>query len=388
MIERNPRYDGLHVYRIDLNKLRPGDVLLTLNAEATSARGKIQANLIARATGGKFSHALLCTVPPIFIEAIGPGVSNISAQICFAHDLKNVRLLRYHDAVKAREAGSEALSLLGKRYSVRNAVRSILPSLDESDVPDDELFCSALVAAAYRKVGAPEFSTIDPMKVTPATLEKAAYFTDATEDVFVRFLSPSNIEDMSAFDGNRVTSPFGGQAGLFQDYCEILLPMIGAFIDGTPELTITKRPTSFLECVFFIAIARRTCGELPDAISADPRRKIAAIDDAAYDLLADGRYGKMREIATTMDEETLQYTIAQSLAVDPDINREATRGLIAATRQQIASRSTMLQDPQLRGRARVMDKWIEDTEQIVGVLNRRLLGLEEAFARVFPGEHI
>jgi hypothetical protein len=366
----------------------PGDVVLTRNAETTSSRGKIQASLIAKSTGGNFSHALLCTRPPTFIEAVGHGVSNISAQTCFAHDLKNVRLLRYHNPAIADEAGSEALPLLGKKYSVRMAVRSILPSVHESDVPEDELFCSALVAAAYRKAGAPEFATIDPMKVTPATLEKAAYFTDATADVFVRILSPSNIEYMSALDGDRVTSPLGGQAELFQGYCDVLLPMIQEFIDGTPELTITKRPTSFLECVFFIAAARRTCDELPDAIAADPRRKIAAIDDTAYDLLADGRYEEIQNIATAMDEGSLRYTIAQSFAADPDIDRKATRGLIVATRQQIASRSPMLQDPQLRGRARVTDKWIEITEEVVEVLNRRLLGLEEAFARVFPEEHI
>src|SRR5262245_20654569 len=80
MVERNPKYDGLHVYKIDIGKLLPGDVLLTRNVETASSKGKLQARAIMKATRGSFSHAMLCTVPPTFIEAIGQGVSNVSAQ--------------------------------------------------------------------------------------------------------------------------------------------------------------------------------------------------------------------------------------------------------------------------------------------------------------------
>jgi hypothetical protein len=61
-----------------------------------------------------------------------------------------------------------------------------------------------------------------------------------------------------------------------------------------------------------------------------------------------------------------------------------TRGMIKATRQQIASRTPLLQDPQWRGRARVMDKWIEIAKEIVGRLKRRLHILEQAFNVRFP----
>ena len=126
MVERNPKYDGLHVLRLDLSRLNSGDVLLTRNVETASFIGKFVSDRIAKATRGNFSHALLCTRPPTLIEAIGHGVSNISGQICFAHDLKNVRLLRYHDSAIAGEAGSAALSFLGRKYSVYAALRSIL----------------------------------------------------------------------------------------------------------------------------------------------------------------------------------------------------------------------------------------------------------------------
>src|SRR5262249_5765908 len=136
MIARNPKYDGLHVYKIDVSKIRAGDVLLTRNVETSSTKGRLQSSAIMRATRGSFSHALLCTVPPTFIEAIGHGVSNLSVLTCFAHDLKNVRLLRYHDASIAAKAGSEALPLVGQKYSIKKAVRSILPSAKLAEVPD------------------------------------------------------------------------------------------------------------------------------------------------------------------------------------------------------------------------------------------------------------
>jgi hypothetical protein len=50
MVERNPRYDGLHVYKIDVAKLMPGDVLLTRNVETSSSKGKLQSSTIMKAT--------------------------------------------------------------------------------------------------------------------------------------------------------------------------------------------------------------------------------------------------------------------------------------------------------------------------------------------------
>jgi hypothetical protein len=153
-------------------------------------------------------------------------------------------------------------------------------------------------------------------------------------------------------------------------------------------VTFSKKPASFLEFIFFIASAQRACSKLPQTVAVDLQRKIATIDEAAYELLTDGRYEELLKRATAIEEEENQYTIAQSFAPDPDIDRVDTRGLIKATRQQIASRTLLLQDPQWRGHARVTDKWIEITEELVRALSRRLHILEQAFARVFPGERI
>jgi hypothetical protein len=303
----------------------------------------------------------------------------VSVQRCFVHDLKNVRVLRYPDAAVAKDAGSHALPYLGQHYSIKNAVRSILPKEKLAKVSDDKLFCSALVAAAYRKAGAKELEKLDPMKVTPATLEKANYFTDVTEDVFVRILSPSNIEEMSALDGDRLPSPLAQQATLFQEFSGILLPKIREFIKTTPEITFGQVPTTFLECVQFIEAAHRLCKDRPAFLEAS--KKIAEIDDAAYSLLADGRLEKMQAAATAQDEASIRHTIEQSFLADPDIDFGETRALIAATRQQIASRSGK---PQRKETSLVAKKWRKISDEVVEVQKRRLAGLEESFQRAFP----
>jgi hypothetical protein len=73
MTKRNPKYDHRYVLKPNLSALRPGDVFLTRNAESTSKKSKFQSDLIAVTTGGRFSHALICTVPPTLVEAIRNG---------------------------------------------------------------------------------------------------------------------------------------------------------------------------------------------------------------------------------------------------------------------------------------------------------------------------
>ena len=133
----------------------------------------------------------------------------------------------------------------------------------------------------------------------------------------------------------------------------------------------------------FIEAARRFCEDRPAL--HDAGKKIVEIDDAAYSLLADGRFEKIHADATTHDEAEIRYTIEQSLLPKPDINRSATRALIAATKQQIASRSRKPRRPEI---SRIAKKWQEISDEVVEVLKRRLAALEESFQRAFPGEDL
>jgi hypothetical protein len=301
MIQRNPRYDNLYVFKPDLSKLRAGDVLLTRNVESNSLKGRTQSAAIARATGGHFSHALLCTMPPTLMEAIGEGVSNVTAQICFAHGLKNVRVLRYKDQSIARKAAAAAAVFLGKGYSVRRAVRSIVPGATEPTADDGRTFCSALVASAFRAADAPEFASLNPFKVTPAFLEQANCFQDVTQDVFIKILSPNNIEQMSALDGERVVSPLSAQANVLNAYHSKLSPLIKDFTLRYTSLTPHKLPTSFLESLSFIDTIHSVFDGRP--LSEEGRnalKELQVIDTFAYDLLASGEMIKMLREAESL----------------------------------------------------------------------------------------
>ncbi|SFQ01814.1 Permuted papain-like amidase enzyme, YaeF/YiiX, C92 family [Bradyrhizobium sp. Ghvi] len=382
MKEKNPRYNGLWVFKPDLTKLRPGDVILTRNAEASSFKGKRRSDIIAKVTRGKFSHALICTALPTLIEALADGVSNISAQNCFVHDLKHVRVLRYPNQAIARAAASEAFKFFGKEYSVQAALRSVLPGVPISDSGDDRTFCSALVAAVYRAAGAPEFASVHPMKTTPATLEKSAHFADVTSDVFVSILSPSNIEEMSALDGDRAVSPMAGQSKLLNSYYAKLSVPIDEFFAQYPTLT-RKKPTSFFECLPFINSACIAANRLPDHPEAnEARERVRFIDDLAFEMLSEGKWQAMMRAAQAIDDESMRYSLEESFKADPDVNLADTLGMIKATEAQIASRSSILIDPV--GQSRVWDEWVRMTHEAVSELNTRLNVLNEVLERVFP----
>ncbi len=382
MKQQNPRYNGLYVFKPDLTELRPGDVILTRNAEASSFKGKRTSDVIATATGGNFSHALICTALPTLIEALSGGVSNMSAQNCFVHDLNHVRVLRYPDQAIARAAASEAFKFFGREYSVQAALRSVLPGVPMSESGDGKTFCSALVAAVYRAAGAPEFASIHPLKTTPATLEKSGHFADVTSDVFVSILSPSNIEEMSALDGDRAISPMAGQSKLLSSYYAKLSIPIDEFFAHYPTLTL-KRPTGFFECLPFINSACIAANRLPDHAEANKARaQVKLIDDLAFELLSEGKWQAMMTAAQAIDDSSMQYSLEESFKADPDVNLADTLGMIKATQDQIASRSSILSDPV--GQSRVWDEWVRMTHEAVSELNVRLNVLNEVLERVFP----
>uniref|UniRef100_A0A974AIW0 Permuted papain-like amidase enzyme, YaeF/YiiX, C92 family n=1 Tax=Bradyrhizobium quebecense TaxID=2748629 RepID=A0A974AIW0_9BRAD len=382
MKQQDPRYNGLWVFKPDLTKLRPGDVILTRNAEAISFKGKRRSDIIAKVTGGNFSHALICTALPTLIEALPDGVSNISVQNCFVHDLKHVRVLRYPNQAIARAAASEAFKFFGKEYSVPAALRSVLPGVPILESSDGKTFCSALVAAVYRAAGAPEFASIHPMKTTPATLEKSGHFADVTSEVFVSILSPNNIEQMSALDGDRAVSPMAGQSKLLNSYYARLSVPIGEFFAQYPTLTL-KKPTSFFECLAFINSACIAANRLPDHAEANKARaQVKFIDDLAFELLSEGKWQAMMMAAQAIDDSSMQYSLDESFKVNPDVNLADTLGMIKATQDQIASRSSILSDPV--GQSRAWDEWVRMTHEAVSELNVRLNVLNEVLERVFP----
>jgi hypothetical protein len=385
MPKRNPKYDGRYVFTPILEALRPGDVFLTRNVESALLSHKAQSRLISMATLGRFSHALMCTVPPTLIEAIRPSVSNISAMRCFVHDLKNVRVLRYPNEQIARAAASVALKSFAKAYDFPAALRLVLPDVAVSKRTNDQLFCSALVVAAFRAVAAPEFVSTNPIRISPSKLGRSSAFADVTTDVFARVLSPSNVEEMSAFDGDRQPSPFDGQAALLNSYYVKLSIPITELINRHPALA-EHRPTSFFDCIDLIRDLMSAVRRLPAGVEENwVREQAGAIDQLAFDLLSEGKWQAMHDAARVNDDATLEYELQESFQRDPDLDPNVLLGKLKVTSDQIISRASVLDDPTSpRGQSLTWDAWVELTEDTLRDLYKRRDVLNELLARAFP----
>jgi hypothetical protein len=223
------------------------------------------------------------------------------------------------------------------------------------------------------------------MKTTPAHLQKLAFFTEVTQDVCRRILSPSNIEEMSALDGNRMLSPMAGQAQLLNSYYAKLSVPIDELMAAHPTLT-EHRPNSFFECLQFISALCVATTWLPDGEETRQiKEKAKSIDALGFALLTEGKWQAMQAMAQARDEESIQYTLSESFKRKPDINLEDTLGMIRASKEQIVSRSSILNDPDRPlGYSRVWDEWDRNTRESLRYFERRLNALNEALARAFP----
>lgn len=313
------------------DRLRGGDVLLCTD------RDSYQSATIRRMTGGKFSHAAICTIPPLVIEANDPGVSEISLFRYSVRDRRNVRILRLWPNVPGAEAtataaAAEALIHRTRPYSTRGAITSILPlgTLD----PADGVFCSYLVAEAYMKAGlnvSPGGKT--PDKTTPADIEKSLFFEDITADLIAEavFLpgSEHHFVDADAIWVPVRTEGDGGDTGWSpaQRY-DVALREVGKRISAFLVERGQSGASSYPEAqkAFLRAVGQPWFAELDKCATA-------WMDDLATPLIAptakDVAEAVQRESATLpgrlalMDEQSLIKSVA---LLDADIASRA--GLI------------------------------------------------------------
>jgi hypothetical protein len=306
-------------------------------------------------------------------------------QNCFAHDFSNVRVLRYSDREIAETAASKGLTLLGQKYSIRAAILSLIPELTLPESVSEQTFCSALVATAYRTAGAPEFVATDPMKTTPASLEKMASFKDVTALVFNRKLAPQNIEEMSALDGDRIPTPFSAQGELLNEYFQTLAPSIIELIQKF-TFEIARKPKSFFECLSFIIDGFRECDALPDLpIKSELLRELRLIDKITFEVLKEGRLREIFEDGERQEHKTNMRIISESYKTAPDLDYDDLKGILAVTEQQIASRSSILNSQLYApGRSLAWDEWPEYTRNTLEPFYRRKEIIEDVMQRVFP----
>lgn len=231
--------------RIDINKLRTGDILLTRSPSAIS-------RIIRVGTFGKFSHAMICSGAPLFTEAVGLGVINVNIRNFYARNSGNIVVLRVRDNAHiaiAEKAGGIASASFGSKYSVLKAVNSAVP-LSRS-IDDYTTFCSMLVAASYERAGLSLIDGRDPGKITPKHVAKCKLFHDITKSVLIHG-DIAEFTGMECLEDNRQMNPAREQTVHMQkivdDYVDRVVEIAEKF--GRPVIDM---PNMF-PMIFYIGI--------------------------------------------------------------------------------------------------------------------------------------
>ena len=375
----DPRYNGLDVYLPVLEAFLPGDLVLTRNREGRDASARAMSSAVARVTRGSFSHVLVCATPPTLIEAMPDGVGSLSLARCFAHSLRNVRVLRHPDSALAERAGSAVLRQHGRLYSTTGAATSIASLVPPGR--DRGIFCSALAALAYQVAGDSTVFTRPFAKTTPATLEHAAGLRDVTASVFQRKLAPPNSEEASALDGDRRPSPSDRQTRFFLKAHAALLPGIDRLLLEHPGLGLAE-PPGLTAVVEFVLNAVVAATKRPADVSLNAQ--IKALDRQLGDMLASPEFASIAAEMAAHDDATMQRTLAESFKPDPDIDRDGLAGLHDVTGQQIRSRSgvlDLLRRPELAASATAA-AWLAQQEITLASLARRAAIIREVQTRL------
>lgn len=138
----------LPVRRIDIDRLLPGDIVLTASRTST---GKV----VRLGTGGSVSHAMLCVQHGSVIDSTSDGVQASNLQRVFFEPGESVFAFRLRDALtpaQLRQVVDYARSQIGVRYSILEAARS---AVGVRRPRHRRQFCSRLVAQAYAQAGVP-----------------------------------------------------------------------------------------------------------------------------------------------------------------------------------------------------------------------------------------
>jgi hypothetical protein len=336
-LPHRPRYDGVTVFLPDVSLLRRGDILLTANNESSARKGIKLSKTIRAATKGRFSHALICTSPPTFVEAVQEGVGTISLSRCFVHDLANVRILRYPDAKMAAQAAAFAQLEIGRDYSTNRAIGSVLPGRLFKRDRDRGTFCSALVAHVYIKAGSEIFARTSPDRTTPATIDALGELDDITNQLFRPALAPSNVEIMCALDGDFAPSLSSPQTAISRKYALAVRPLAEHVVRAFPEVEL-EPSNSLWGTLQFIMDAIERVAQVPEERQDSYVDAVKELDEALAADIASGELERLFAAIAAHDDVTLEESVAQSFLAEPDIDVASMRGLYIASNEEIPRR--------------------------------------------------
>lgn len=383
LLPRNPKYDGLMIFQPVVSSLRSGDILLTKNAESADKRDLKQSNIITKVTGGRFSHALICSVPPTFVEAIGLGVSTLSLAKCFTHSLENVRVLRHPDPAIAVKAGSLAQLEIGRDYSVVMAIASIFPHQLIAKIKDRGIFCSALVAQAFISAGDASFAGTPVEKTTPATIEGMASLVDVTDEVFQHILSPANIEAFSALDGDRVISPSALQTEIYNRYAKKVVPDAIRIFSTYPEAGLSS-PNTVFDIILLIMKAMDAIQRIPTEKKLDFEAEVMALDNKLANLFDSNELLAVLKEMENLEGAELQRSLRESFGQSPDIDIQAMRSILKTSKEQLEKRKESIKEFISFGvdRSRSLAYYLELHAGVISFFELRVATLSEIIGRV------
>jgi uncharacterized protein YycO len=155
----------LTISLFDPDALRLGDIVLERGPGMSSA-------IVAAVTGGHYSHALIW-VGGDFVEAMPGGVRSLSfARVPILNPTMWL-LLRPTAAYQklAERAAVEARGMAFKQYDTEGALRTVVGR--RRDPVPTKLFCSQLIAEAYRRAGLELIPERRAGAITPNLLKRS-----------------------------------------------------------------------------------------------------------------------------------------------------------------------------------------------------------------------
>lgn len=168
--------------RIKIEKLQPGDIILTASHTKSGKTVRL-------ATGAAVSHVMICVQHGSIIDSTSNGVQARNLQREFFDDDEKIwafRLAQSPSAAQLAQIIDFARSEIGTRYSVPEAIRSVLHGPKPRS---KRQFCSRLVARSYESAGIklvkdPDYCTPDDLRLCPLLKELKDIFETVSEDEY------------------------------------------------------------------------------------------------------------------------------------------------------------------------------------------------------------
>jgi hypothetical protein len=172
------------LWRLDRTRLKPGDVLLERSPTFKSAA-------IRGITRGSYSHALIWMGNSDFMEAVGDGVRPMPYVRVVTSDPSLWSLLRLESNQDAAAAAATFVRNHSfTRYNTLGALGSFLPTSGSTRAA--KLFCSQLIATAYKSAGIDLCPGKEASRITPALLQKRSILREA-HSPFVEIIDPNEL---------------------------------------------------------------------------------------------------------------------------------------------------------------------------------------------------